>query len=125
MKYKLIPMKDGKVDLSLNELSGMLENAYNDGFKDGANVAVGDLQKTVPYIDSDRFRVHYEKPNAVWTGDDWSYKPTTTAADTYDGDYVVVNSNTYTTSKGTNDTTTEYNGENITFTKILEDLLKK
>ena len=131
-------MKDGKVDLSLNELSEMLENAYNDGLKDGANV-VGDLKKmesgsVEPCIDSDTFRVHYEKPNAIWYGPDWSYKPTTTKTD-YGSitDYVTVNSDgtytndTYTTStsKGSNDTITEYKGENITFTKILEDLLKK
>ena len=136
MKYKLIPMKDGKVDLSLNELSEMLENAYNDGFKDGANVIVGDLKKMEsgsiePYIDSDTFRVHYEKPNAVWYGPDWTgdwplYKQTTTKPD-YGSitDYVTVNSDTYTTGKDSNDTTTAYNGENTTFTKILEDLLKK
>lgn len=128
MKYKLIPMKDGKVDLSLNELSEMLENAYNDGFKDGANGAVGDLQKMEPYVDSDTFRVHYEKPNAVWYGPDWTGDwPLSTTKHDYGSitDYVTVNSDTYTTSKGSNDTTTAYNGENTTFTKILEDLLKK
>ena len=153
MKYKLIPMKDGKVDLSLNELSGMLENAYDDGYKDGKE----SMPKANPFpfepawtykrdpdglniSDPDMFRVHYDKPNAVWYGPDWdsdwnyktsnpdwTYKPSSTTAspDTYDSDYIVVNSDTYTTSKGSNDTTTECNGENITFTKILEDLLKK
>lgn len=104
MKYKLIPMKDGKVDLSINELSEMLEKAYNDGYKDGKEaMPKADIFEPADWVykpDIDMFKVHYENPTAVWCDD--NYKSTTTA-----------------------DTTTEYKEENSTFTKIIEDLLKK
>lgn len=104
MKYKLIPMKDGKVDLSINELSEMLENAYNDGYKDG--------KEAMPKAD-------------IFEPTDWTYKPSSTTASPYYNDYAVINSKTYNTCTGNNDTTAEYKGEISISTKIIEDLLKK